>query len=230
MDIKNLSELEYKYLFNIPDIIEAKEICHCRKEAMKKAGQLEKPDKNYIDELSEDLELLLEQLITRKDISTSDDYDMVLKTAILANSQIQTRIEKSVLQKKFGKIKRGHPLYADFQKWRTVYLKMGAKGRSRMFFENHSTSISYLVMIFAIFVFGAIAFFSRNIYLLFIDFILFVVLLVATVVNENNLEISNYIDHLTSMKNNFQYRNKNELKLKSTLKEILELISLIWKK
>ncbi|HCR44008.1 MAG TPA: hypothetical protein DIV41_05440 [Ruminococcaceae bacterium] len=221
MDIKHLSDIEYKYIFNINDIIEAREICNQRNDIVKESD-VPNEIKNSINERSNDINSLLCKVIDKIDLNNSDDYDNVLNAAIIANSDIQILIKTCLLKGKLGEISKKNPLYNDFCKWQNINIRLGAKSLLYIWNENHSTTVAFCELFLSAIVIILIAIISKNTIGIIIGGIAFAALFVmwGFIYSKRIKEFSD-IDYLNRIKNSLQYKSKTVLK--STQKELLNL-------
>lgn len=231
MDVSKLSDVEYKYLFDIDELREAYKLSDERNETVQKSPYFTDESKKKINEISTDFDCMINNIIERQNIKSFEDYKNALDALTLADAGIQIAICESTREKQFGKFKKSHSLYKDFLKWKHVQIHIGSKEWSYLFTQGHRTAISYIALwICALFIF-LICLLSRNIIAVLCGITIFFMAILALVgfsmAFDTRLGREYYIDQLHRIKNYTLFKSKDVLKSKNA--SIFRLLSMIHK-
>lgn len=109
MDIKNLSYIEYIYLFEIDNVKRALFLSIKAHNTISKCESLEKSEKRRISKLQKDFRTCCYKLIKR-DLSFEEEYIFFAKTLILILSDIRTIIRKERIKYCYEKVYSYLPL------------------------------------------------------------------------------------------------------------------------
>jgi hypothetical protein len=215
LDINNLSDLEYKYKFNINDLNEALVLIEERNDTLQNSTCVQPELKEKIKRITNDIDLLINKIIDRDGIKCLDDYNNAIEAAILANCEIQIMVDRHALHKGFGNLKKKNPLYSKFKQWQSIQAKIGSKDWGAMVTENHSTILSLLVISLAVLFLGIVGICSESLLLVMEALFLFIVISIAFILLSERLYILEDIDRQYRIKNLTNYRSGTTLKVKN---------------
>ena len=231
MNAKKLSDIEYKYLFNIKELRLAYSMSRERNETIQKSIYFSEDLKKSIGEMSNDFASILDDIIDRHNIESFEDYRAALDALALANADIQIAVSEATREKQFHKYKKSHPLYNDLLKWQQIQNHIGSTEWLYLVAQNHRTALCNIGLWICILLILLVGMTSKNIIVLTCSIISFVivalVLLAVTVAFSTQMERNYYIDQLHRIKNFTMFKSKEILKTKSA--NIFHLISLIHK-
>lgn len=231
MNVRKLSDIEYKYLLDTDELREARDLSDKRNNIIQKSPYFTDNVKQKINAMSHDLASIMESVINRESIDSIDDYSDALDALALANADIQIEISESTRDEKFGKFKKSHPLYKDFLKWQQIQNHIGSSEWSYLVKQNHKTALCDISLWFAAFLIPLIGITSGNVIGLtcsVIGFVLVVLFLLAlSVIFNTQMERNYYIDQLHRIKNYTMSRSKKTLKSRNS--NLFHLLSFIRK-
>lgn len=231
MDVSKLSDVEYKYLFDIDELREAYKLSEERNETVQKSPCFTDEVKKKINEISTDFACMINNIIERQNIKCFEDYKHALDALTLADANIQIAICESTREKQFGTFKKSHSLYKDFLKWQQVQIHIGTKEWLYLFAQGHKTALGYIMLwVFALLII-LVGILSGNVIevicCIICSFIVVLVILAFSIAFNTRMERNYYIDQLHRIKNYTLFKSKEVLKSKNA--SIFRLLSMIHK-
>lgn len=228
MNIDRLSKIEYKYLYNINDIVEARLLSQQRLKIVQESNYWSESIKNTVKQLSNEFDTQLCHICRRDKIHNSEDYSIALDAALIANCDIQILIKRGLLKSRYKKISKTDPIYNELQTWDKIHIKLGAKSWAYIQSENHNTFFAELLIGVSFLGLSVTGMLTNNVYLFLLGIIALVIVLILSIKYNKRLLVFSEIDQMNRLKNSIQYKSK--MLLKSTKHELFDLLLGAWKK
>lgn len=223
MDIKNINEIEYFYIFQIDNLKKAKTLCEDIIKTIKQDKiSLESNFDKMIQTYNKDFISICNNLIERTNIVSIEDYNNAVKSLIIINAKTKQLINENKNKKYKAVLKSLYKKYLQIESNIPF-----ATTRTDMFFNNHITATLIILVLFLVAEIIFFAIFSDNEILIAVSAATMIVILLLYFIFFKKIEKGFTIDRInrTIYKNTYVYSVNKEL-TKKDIETISKLINI----